>query len=160
MTALRTIRENARLTGAELARRAGIWSGTYWQWEQGKQLPRAWSKLCRLADVLQVSVDSILGRAPLPAPPPDAIAVRDRKLLDSMERFARALLGRDGGGLNWRSIATAAFQGRLFAIRDILIGQHPTLREPPKGWFDGWESPRQRARRLNRPEPKRLKAAG
>jgi transcriptional regulator with XRE-family HTH domain len=55
------LREQARLTQAELAERAGIPIGSLRNWEQGLRLPR-FDHAIRVAEALAVSLDVLAGR--------------------------------------------------------------------------------------------------
>ena len=57
---LKIARENAGLTQKELAERAGSHHRTIQNWEYGTRLPRNLDVVCRIADVLGVSSESLL----------------------------------------------------------------------------------------------------
>jgi len=57
---LRSARENAGLTQKELAERAGTHHRTIQNWEYGARLPRNLNAVCRVADILGVSPESLL----------------------------------------------------------------------------------------------------
>ena len=57
---LKSARENAGLTQKELAERAGSHHRTIQNWEYGARLPRNLDVVCRVADVLGVSSESLL----------------------------------------------------------------------------------------------------
>lgn len=71
---IRALRRIRHLTQAELARRIGIQAGPMNAIEQGKHIPSG-RVLYRLAEVLQCTVDAILGR---PARDPEVVASGDR----------------------------------------------------------------------------------
>lgn len=156
--ALRHIREARGLTQAQLALATGVKAARISELE--RRLPRIWSRLCRLADVLDCTVDAILGR-PASAHalvPVDVLAREDRKLLAAMERCAKQIVGPQVmrlARISWRNLAAMAFAGHLWGLRDGTTthgaqGKHiplrlaPPLPKPPKGWHKGWESDRQR----------------
>ncbi len=60
---LRRIREEKGLTQGELARLVGVGRPTLSNWERGVEHPSI-AALARLADVLEVSADRLLGRNP------------------------------------------------------------------------------------------------
>lgn len=143
-SALRTIRLERGLTQTELARRAGVHAAHVSRWETGHQ-PVVWRRLARLADVLGVTCDALLGREPPPPAPVDALARQDRELLAAMRDDAEELLGaqvlRLAGG--WRRIARFAWAGALHRIRQhgVPSPEHPPA--PEEG-----ETARRRYRRL------------
>jgi transcriptional regulator with XRE-family HTH domain len=89
-------RERRGLTQAELGARAGIAPGAVSHFETGQRLPSLES-LVKLADALECSVDSLLGRALSGSPEAvDPIFVRasraDSNTLDAVRRVTAALL--------------------------------------------------------------------
>lgn len=169
---LRAVRIAHRLTQRQLGRIAGVGNTIIANWEARR--PARWGQLVRVADALNVSVDEILGRAPV-TPAIDAVGNADRELLDAMQNDCEALFGAERlqqmGG--WRRIARYKWLGFLQGAIDRLLPQitsgaqntrdRPVERELPtltpipgypKGWFLEYESPRQEARRLNKPDPK------
>lgn len=89
-------RERRGLTQAELGARAGIAPGAVSHFETGQRLPSLES-LVKLADALECSVDSLLGRALNASPEAiDPIFVRasraDSDTLDAVRRVTAALL--------------------------------------------------------------------
>src|SRR5437899_4219009 len=63
---LQKLRETRRLTQAELGRKAGMAAASISHFETGQRTPSL-DSLVKLADALQVSVDTLLGRAPVEA---------------------------------------------------------------------------------------------
>src|SRR5438552_18824772 len=63
-TNLRALREMRGLTQAEMGARAGIAPASISHFETGQRVP-ALDSLVKLADALEVSVDTLLGRAPV-----------------------------------------------------------------------------------------------
>jgi len=120
MNPLRALREARRLSAAELGRRAGVTRERIYALERHDYTFWSVKTTCRLADVLNVTADCLLGREPPPPAPIDALAAEDRTLLDAMEKDAMAILGpqvlRLAGG--WRRIARARWGGLLWGIRD------------------------------------------
>ena len=120
MNPLRQLREERGLTGTELARQAGVHRTTISNMETHDYDFWSVKTTLRLADVLNVSTDALLGREALPPAPVDALARADRVLLDAMERAANDFLGPTllarGGG--WRRIALSMWQGTLIGARD------------------------------------------
>ena len=57
---LKSARENAGMTQKELAERAGTHHRTIQNWEYGARLPRNLDVVCRVADVLGISSESLL----------------------------------------------------------------------------------------------------
>jgi transcriptional regulator with XRE-family HTH domain len=148
--AIRTIRLDRGLSVAELGRRAGLSRARMRAMEMHP--PAIWKRLCRLADVMGCTTDALLGRADV-QPEAPALGPEDRSLLKAMQRDAEQLIGghpllRPAGG--WRRLARMMWFGGLTRIRDH--GEHrPKASAPkpppyPRGWFAGWESPRQIAR--------------
>ena len=161
MTALHEIRVARGLTARDFANRAGI-STTWVERLECGMTPPMWRKLSRIADVLGVTTDQVLGRGATESAPADPrtredrlLEAEDRELLDAMRKFALDLLGpqiigKNGGG--WRAIARAAWLGDLTRIRDYTLERPAlppgeTLPKAPAGWYDGWESKRQRLAR-------------
>jgi transcriptional regulator with XRE-family HTH domain len=161
-TQLRALRESHGLTLAELAQRAGMTYARYWNLERGRE-PTAWRRLQRLADVLGVTTDAVLGRGEttargvLPANATvlsdlDVVSRKERALLDAIKHHAEQLLGpqvlRLGGG--WLRIAEIMWLGDLTRIRHhglprpALPSGKVALPKAPAGWYTGWESKRQR----------------
>lgn len=152
MTALRTLRLARRLSQRELGQRAGVLKDYVSAWEHGRQ-PLAWGRLSRIADVLNVTTDAVLGRGEPPAATVDALAARDRQLLDAMKHHAEQLLGpqvlRLAGG--WHHVAEMAWLGDLFRIRNnfpVCADARPEEPQPPAPpeWYTGWQSQRQIAK--------------
>jgi transcriptional regulator with XRE-family HTH domain len=161
MNPLHTLRKARGLTGSALARRARVPMQTIYTWEQ--RPASAWSALSRIADVLGVTADALLGRTALPTVAKDAVTAADLELLAAMERsfdhyFDSPTLRREPRA--WRRLAHMAFCGDLCMLRQEgrlptgkrelpTLGPHveDTLKAPP-GWYEGWESPRQRQRAL------------
>jgi transcriptional regulator with XRE-family HTH domain len=168
VTGLRAVRLAHGLKQIDVAKAAGVGDVLISRWERTP--PPLWGRLVRVADALNVSADEILGRA-IVTPVVDALAREDRELLDAMRDDCVALFGerleRMGG---WRRIARYRWLGYLTGRVDELF-RLPSDNRPmlptssnvgaspfPKDWFTGWESPRQKARRLNRPEPQSRRA--
>ena len=63
---LKTLRELRNLTQSELGNRAGMGAASVSHFETGQRAPSLES-LVKLADALEVSVDTLLGRAPVEA---------------------------------------------------------------------------------------------
>lgn len=61
MLMLREFREASGLKVAQVAERVGVPYETYRKWEKGDSNPN-WEQLCRVADVLQCSLDDLTGR--------------------------------------------------------------------------------------------------
>lgn len=59
--AIRKMRTSRGLTQRELERKIGASRGMMWHWEDGQFAPTAFF-LCGMADVLECSVDELLGR--------------------------------------------------------------------------------------------------
>lgn len=118
VSGLRAVRLARGLTQAEVAQAAGLkGDALVCRWE--RRPPALWGRLARIADVLNVSADELLGRAPV-TPVVDALARADRELLDAMAEDAEALFGpevlqRVGG---WRRIARELWLGHLIGARD------------------------------------------
>lgn len=58
---LKTLRKEKKLTQKELAEQIGIKQNSYSDWENGKTEP-SFENLINLADLLEVSLDCLLGR--------------------------------------------------------------------------------------------------
>jgi transcriptional regulator with XRE-family HTH domain len=124
---LRSLREARCLTQRELARQAGVHTVTISKMETHDYDFWSVKTTCRLADVLGVTADVLLGREPPPPAPVDALARADRVLLDAMERAANDFIGpshvhRAGG---WRRIALSMWQGKLIGARDRDLPRPP-----------------------------------
>jgi transcriptional regulator with XRE-family HTH domain len=61
MLMLKEFREAIGLKIAQVAERAGVPYETYRKWEKGDSNPN-WEQLCRVADILQCSLDDLTGR--------------------------------------------------------------------------------------------------
>ena len=70
---LRAVREEKGIKQLELAKAMGVSQGTISSWESGITLPRG-IRLSKLASVLDVSVDYLLGRTDTPHPAPASFA--------------------------------------------------------------------------------------
>jgi len=95
-TNLQTLRELRKLTQAELGTRAGIAAASISHFETGQRAPSL-DSLVKLADALNISVDALLGRAPVEtAAHVDPIFLRASKAsaqtLDTVRRVTAALL--------------------------------------------------------------------
>ena len=93
---LQTLRELRKLTQAELGARAGIAAASISHFETGQRAPSL-DSLVKLADALSISVDALLGRAPVEtAAHVDPIFLRASKAsaqtLDTVRRVTAALL--------------------------------------------------------------------
>jgi transcriptional regulator with XRE-family HTH domain len=93
---LQTLRELRKLTQAELGARAGIAAASISHFETGQRMPSL-DSLVKLADALSISVDALLGRAPVEtAAHVDPIFLRASKAsahtLDTVRRVTAALL--------------------------------------------------------------------
>jgi len=93
---LRNLRELRKLTQAELGSRAGMGAASISHFETGQRTPSL-DSLVKLADALGVSVDTLLGRAPVEAGAQlDPIFLRasraDAKVLETVRRVTAALL--------------------------------------------------------------------
>jgi transcriptional regulator with XRE-family HTH domain len=129
MKSLRDIRTDRGLTQRDLAHRAGVNFPWIVKLERG-HMPKAWRNLSRLADVLAVTTDNVLGRGEPPAEPLDAVSRQDRELLRQMREYAESILTKrvlelTGG---WRPAALSAWLGGLWRIRDHGL-ERPAL--PP-----------------------------
>lgn len=58
---LREVRKSKKTTQKELAEQIGIKQNSYSDWENGKTEP-SFENLVKLADLLEVSLDSLFGR--------------------------------------------------------------------------------------------------
>ncbi len=63
---IKKIRESRRMLQYELANRMGVKQASVSAWESGKTMPSA-ENLLKLADILECSVDALLGREPASA---------------------------------------------------------------------------------------------
>jgi transcriptional regulator with XRE-family HTH domain len=95
---LRAFRELRGLTQSQLGERAGLRAASVSHFETGQRVPSL-ASLVKLADALNVSVDSLLGRAPVEARAEvDPIFLRaskaDAQTLDTVRRVTEALLKR------------------------------------------------------------------
>jgi transcriptional regulator with XRE-family HTH domain len=91
---LRALRERREFTQAELGARAAMAAASVSHFETGQRLPSL-DSLVKLADALEVSVDTLLGRAPMDARV-DPIFLRasraDAQTLGTVKRVTAALL--------------------------------------------------------------------
>jgi len=92
---------------------------------------------------------------------PSGALFRWVSLTSVLESRLREVIARrtDAG----QSVTLGYLYGRIDALVRLpsddlpMTETSPNVLQPfPKDWFTGWESPRQKARRLNRPQPKRL----
>ena len=93
---LRTLREVRGLTQADLGSRAAMGAASISHFETGQRIPSL-DTLVKLADALSVSVDALLGRAPVGATAQvDPIFLRassaTARTLDTVRRVTAALL--------------------------------------------------------------------
>jgi len=93
---LKAMRELRKLTQAGLGARAGMAAASVSHFETGQRIPSLES-LVRLADALEVSVDTLLGRAPVEAAAQlDPVFMRasraNARTLDTVRRVTAALL--------------------------------------------------------------------
>ena len=93
---LRHLRELRHLTQAEIGSRAGIAAASISHFETGQRVPSLES-LVKLADALQVSIDTLLSRAPIEAAAHvDPIFLRasraNEQTLNTVRRITEALL--------------------------------------------------------------------
>jgi transcriptional regulator with XRE-family HTH domain len=92
---LRATREMRGLTQAELGARAGMAAASVSHFETGVRAPSLES-LVRLADALEIPVDSLLGRAPALTGEGDPVFLRaaraDTRTLETIRRVTEALL--------------------------------------------------------------------
>lgn len=63
---IKKIRESRGMLQYELANRMGVKQASVSAWESGKAMPSA-ENLIKLADILECTVDALLGRAPTSA---------------------------------------------------------------------------------------------
>jgi transcriptional regulator, cro/CI family len=63
---IKKIRESRGMLQYELANRMGVKQASVSAWESGKAMPSA-ENLLKLADILDCTVDALLGRAPASA---------------------------------------------------------------------------------------------
>nr|WP_326216318.1 helix-turn-helix transcriptional regulator [uncultured Oscillibacter sp.]DAZ27217.1 MAG TPA: Repressor protein CI [Caudoviricetes sp.] len=63
---IKKIRESRGMLQYELANRMGVKQASVSAWESGKAMPSA-ENLLKLADILECTVDALLGRAPASA---------------------------------------------------------------------------------------------
>ncbi len=63
---IKKIRESRGMLQYELANRMGVKQASVSAWESGKAMPSA-ENLIKLADILECTVDALLGRAPASA---------------------------------------------------------------------------------------------
>ena len=91
---LKELRDLRGLTQAELAQRADMAAASVSHFETGQRLPSL-DSLVRLADALEVSTDTLLGRAPVEGKV-DPIFLRasraDAQTLSTLKRLTAALL--------------------------------------------------------------------
>lgn len=91
---LKELRELRSLTQAELAARAEMAAASISHFETGQRVPSL-DSLVKLADALEVTVDTLLGRSPLESRV-DPIFVRashaDAQTLTTLKRLTAALL--------------------------------------------------------------------
>ncbi len=93
---LRRIRELRKITQAEMGNRAGIAAASVSHFETGQRAPSL-DTLVKLADALNVTVDALLGRAPLEAAAQlDPVFVQasqaDLPTLETVRRVTAAIL--------------------------------------------------------------------
>lgn len=93
---LKALRELRKLTQAELGKRAGMGAASVSHFETGQRAPSL-DSLVKLADALDVSVDTLLGRAPVEAGVQlDPIFLRasraNSQTLETVRRVTAALL--------------------------------------------------------------------
>ena len=93
---LQALRELRKLTQAELGARAGIAAASISHFETGQRTPSL-DSLVKLADALQMSVDALLGRAPVEnSATVDPLFLRasraSAQTLDTVRRVTAALL--------------------------------------------------------------------
>ena len=103
---VREIRRIRHLTQAELARRVGIRAGPLNAIEQGRHVPSG-RVLYRLADVLDVSVDSILGRKPSGAAYVESGRPAGARVVAESEDHVEYVTAADGG--DWPRAQSVAF---------------------------------------------------
>src|SRR5216684_5359702 len=95
---LQALREMRGLTQAQLGRRAGMAAASISHFETGQRMPSLES-LVKLADALDVSLDTLLGRAPIEAGAKlDPIFLRasrsSAQTLETVRRVTAALLDK------------------------------------------------------------------
>src|SRR2546423_4738655 len=92
--ALKELRERRGFTQADLANRADMAAASISHFETGQRLPSL-DSLVKLADALEVSIDTLLGRAPIEGRV-DPIFLRasraDAQTLNTLKRLTAALL--------------------------------------------------------------------
>jgi transcriptional regulator with XRE-family HTH domain len=93
---LKALRELRKLTQAELGNRAGMGAASVSHFETGQRAPSL-DSLVKLADALDVTVDTLLGRAPVEAGAQlDPIFLRasraNSQTLETVRRVTAALL--------------------------------------------------------------------
>lgn len=93
---LRQLRELRNMTQAEMGERAGIGAASISHFETGQRAPSL-ETLVKLADALSVTVDTLLGRAPIEdAAQVDPVFVQasraDVQTLDTVRRVTAAIL--------------------------------------------------------------------
>lgn len=96
---LKALRGMRGLTQAEMGIRAGIAPASISHFETGQRMP-ALDSLVKLADALEVSVDALLGRAPVESSAQvDPVFLRasraNAQTLDTVRRITEALLAED-----------------------------------------------------------------
>ena len=60
---IRFFRKLAKLTQVELAKMSGISQNAISCWENGVHIPNVWD-LWKIADILEISIDELIGRDP------------------------------------------------------------------------------------------------
>jgi transcriptional regulator with XRE-family HTH domain len=83
---IRQARDTAQMKQESAAREVGVAAATFSRWEQGHFAPNL-EKLCRLAQVLGVSLDALCGLSQTPSP---RSAIVDRTNLAALEAAAKA----------------------------------------------------------------------
>lgn len=99
---IEALRENKKLTIADLAQEVGVGTNTIWRWMHNKSQPNA-IRLAKLAEVLGVSSNYILGTTDDPTPPPrtrETITEEEYRLLEAfrngdLREAMRLFLGED-----------------------------------------------------------------
>lgn len=99
---LRKLREVRKITQAEMGRRAGIAAASVSHFETGQRAPSL-DTLVKLADALNVTVDTLLGRAPTDAAARvDPVFLQasqaDLPTLETVRRVTSAILANVGKG--------------------------------------------------------------
>ena len=99
---LRRLRELRKLTQTEVGSRAGIASASVSHFETGQRVP-ALETLVKLADALSVTIDALLGRAPVEsAAQIDPIFLQasraDVQTLETVRRVTAAIIADAGTG--------------------------------------------------------------